>query len=90
MQKIVINRCFGGFGLSKKLLERAEALGKTLDTHSVARDDPTLVALVEEMGDESGDTYAALAVVEIPDGVAWDIDDYDGMESIHECHESWS
>ena len=27
---------------------------------------------------------------EIPDDVEWEIDDYDGIETIHEVHRSWS
>ncbi len=30
-----------------------------------------------------------LQIVSIPDGVSFYIDDYDGMESIHEDHRSW-
>ncbi|CAK0757599.1 hypothetical protein CCP1ISM_7520003 [Azospirillaceae bacterium] len=30
-----------------------------------------------------------MEVIEIPDGVDWTIDDYDGVESIHEKHRSW-
>ena len=56
----------------------------------IDRDDPLLIEVVEELGEEeaSGD-YAKLEIVEIPDDVGWYLDDYDGFESIHENHRSW-
>jgi hypothetical protein len=41
------------------------------------------------MGEEANDQFAKLEIVEIPDGVEWQIDEYDGYESIHEVHRSW-
>ena len=54
------------------------------------RNDPALVATVRELGEEANDEYARLKVVEIPDDVNWYIEEYDGMETIHEKHRSWS
>jgi hypothetical protein len=134
--KIVINKCFGGFGLSRaaelellarecghvKLEDPATYYGfaKHEDAKERYRDDvekaekfdwfwvhfkdgkpvnddhryngracPKLVALVEEWGERANGRYARLAVVEIPDGVEWEIDNYDGQESVHEKHRSW-
>ena len=114
--KLVINRCFGGFGLSPAAVLRGRAIsgdpkwgpvlpGETYDDGSVSppsrlldkhqpyreanRSDPTLVAVVEEMGAAASGELAKLVVIEIPDGVEYDIDDYDGMESVHEQHRSW-
>ena len=53
------------------------------------RDDPILIRVVEEMGEEANDRFAELEIVEIPDDVEWQIDDYDGYETIHEVHRSW-
>ena len=56
----------------------------------IERDDPVLVQVVEELGSETASgNYAKLKVVEIPDGVVYEIQDYDGQESIHETHRSW-
>ena len=30
------------------------------------------------------------STVEIPDGVQWEIDEYDGGERVAECHRTWS
>lgn len=138
--KIVINRCFGGFGLSDKAMRRyAELKGKklyleqdkrfeyiktywtvpeserpkpienwakasmkarvaynqahnsmTIYDHDIARDDPALVQTVEELGQESSGMCAALAVVEVPDDVDWEISEYDGREHIAQKHATWS
>ena len=56
---------------------------------SLERDDPVLIRVVEEMGGEANGRFSELEIVEIPDDVEWQIDDYDGYESIHEVHRSW-
>lgn len=57
---------------------------------SIDRTDPKLIQVIEELGDAANGKHAKLAIVEIPDGVEYDIDEYDGQESIHEVHRSWS
>lgn len=92
MQKIVINTCFGGFGLSRAakawLNEKA---GEDVDLYSLPRDSELLVRCVELFGSAaaSGD-YAKLKVVEVPDGVKWYIEEYDGREHVAADHETWS
>ena len=83
MRKIVINTCFGGFGLSVKALEQ-------LGDGSLERDNPVLVKIVEELGQESWGVHAELQVVEIPDDVKWHIHEYDGSEYVAEDHRTWS
>lgn len=138
--KVVINRCYGGFGLSMAALKRyAELkrfnvyfykqtkysfqdkyneyrqitdlqekswpvytlknnLGKTTrelkgdwlhDSH-IERDDPALIQVVEELGDAANGEHAELKIVEIPNNIPWEIDEYDGVEHIAEVHRSWS
>jgi hypothetical protein len=142
--KIVVNRCYGGFGLSplatKRYLElsgfqcyfytqtkykhdggkdeyvqvdvdQAEKeigvvhvykkdLGKRFSKwpekmpdyfghYNLERNDPMLVKAVEELGEKANGQFAKLEVVEIPDGIEWHLDEYDGIESIHENHRSW-
>jgi len=55
----------------------------------IERNDPVLVQIVEEMGDEANGNYSSLKIVEIPDDVKWYIGEYDGMESVHEEHRIW-
>lgn len=135
--KIVINRCYGGFGLSRaakihmlenggcehirlmtpreyygdklsdhEILERMERdlqmylgllmyEGKVvLDDHGYQVENRTcdhLIRTIETLGREicSGD-YAKLAVIEIPDDIEYEIDEYDGKEAIAEKHRRWS
>ena len=54
-----------------------------------ARTHPLLIRVVEELGDAASDDLAKLRVVEIPDGIEWEIDDYDGSELIVEKHRKW-
>lgn len=53
------------------------------------RGDPILVDVVERLGEEANTRHSKLKIVEIPDGVDFEIDEYDGMESIHERHRTW-
>lgn len=140
--KLVINKCFGGFGLSHAAIMRygelrglslefvpskkrslvrgtywlvpaAERLpiltakdwrampledrrrynglasAQSLYDRDIDRADPALVQVVEELGDAASDDLAKLRIVEIPDGTDWEIDEYDGMETVREKHRSW-
>lgn len=53
------------------------------------RSDPKLVALVEEWGKRANGPCSALRVVEIPDGIDYEISEYDGSEHIAEKHRTW-
>ncbi len=56
----------------------------------IARDDPILIQLVEEMGEKVNGRFAELKIVEIPADVNWEITEYDGYESAEEIHRSWN
>lgn len=90
--KVVINRSFGGFSLSK---EAQDYLGITPkeyardDRMKCKRADEKLISCIEELGNKANGAYASLEIVEIPDDVDFYIDDYDGMETIHEKHRMW-
>lgn len=129
--KLVINKCYGGFGLSHEgVLRYAELKGITLyyendgflasyytipvdefrkldeeakktrdfskinsvyfSTYDMPRTDPDLIKVVEELGAKANGEFAELKIVDIPDGVEWEINDYDGIESVHEVHRSWN
>lgn len=57
---------------------------------SMDRDDPALLAVVAELGEDASGKHAKLQVVEIPDDVEWEIEEYDGIEHIAEAHRTWS
>jgi len=86
-RKVVINTCWGGFGLSDKA-RTALGAGYEFDWE-IARDDPKLVEVVEKLGAEANRRHAHLKVVEIPKDVVWFIHDYDGKEHVAEQHRTW-
>lgn len=53
------------------------------------RNDPRLVKIVEKLGEEANGRFAKLKVIEIPDGVEWEIEEYDGYEHVAEKHRTW-
>ena len=59
------------------------------DPNDIPRDDPHLVAVVAELGDGAAGEHAKLKIVEIPDDVLWEVDEYDGMEHVQEKHRTW-
>lgn len=61
-----------------------------IDSSPGDRADPLLIQVIEELGKAAHGNCAKLKIVEIPDGTAWQIDDYDGMERVEESHRSWS
>lgn len=108
--KIVINACYGGFGLSLAAVQRyAELKGATLsfkesklpgfyhyrlndkyfDDDEMSRDDPDLVRVVEELGAAANGSCADLKIVIVPDGIDWQIEEYDGTEWVSEKHRAW-
>ena len=139
--KIIVNKCYGGWGLSNVAIKRflelqgkecffykqtkykhdggieeyvkvnemdeksfsvyscTEDLGDVINNfpskahvyiNSDYRIDPLLIQTLEELGEDvCSASLAKLKIVEIPDGISWEIDEYDGIESVHETHRSW-
>lgn len=88
MKKIVINACYGGFGLSEEALKSFPE--GTYGRRDIPRDDPRLIEVVERLGDDASGKFGKLKVVEIPDDVDWIIEEYDGFEHVAEAHRTWS
>jgi hypothetical protein len=137
--KVVINKCYGGFGLSHEaMLRYAEIKGITvypeesgygfvkyytvpvhqrtpevvgvwhelplaerqrlndqwrserINDLEIPRNDDALVQVVEELGSKKASgRFAELKIVNIPDGIDWEVDEYDGLETVVETHRSW-
>ena len=131
MRKIILNKCYGGFELSKKAYELyAKKKGLELYTYTMtiennkckykysdgsdffivyftkdfgnnveiskedykkyilslrdeAREDKTLIEVVEELGKEASGMCGALKIVKIPDNAFFIIDSYDGLETLY-------
>jgi hypothetical protein len=94
MTYIVINKCYGGFGLSEIALAEYKRLANITEDSfydgAIERDDENLIAVVEKFEDRAWGKFAELSIVEIPDGVEWQIDEYDGIEWVAEKHRTWS
>jgi len=56
----------------------------------IERNDPVLIQVIEELGTEADNRYSELKIVEIPDDVEWQIEEYDGLEWVAEKHRTWS
>jgi len=91
--KVVINKCHGGFGLSKeaenKYKELAGISNPNFYDRSIARDDEHLIAVVELLGSAADSRYSELKIVDIPEDVDWYIEEYDGLEWVAEKHRTW-
>ena len=95
--KYVINKCFGGFSVSRAVYDElgiawdgcghlTDWRGHTWDDDIRLRSEPELVAAVEKLGEKANGKYADLKVVHVPSTLDIYIDNYDGIESIHEIH----
>lgn len=85
----------------KEFAERAEWAktddsylpGGHMDEHRlymISRDDPALVRVVEEMGEAAWGDSSELKVIEIPDGIEWDVyESESGPEWVAEKHRTW-
>ena len=84
--KIAVNRCYGGFQLTKKVYDRLgiewDGVGfldnDSFDIKSLNynewRADERLIKAIEDIGvEESGGKSSNIEIVEIPDDVDWDI-----------------
>jgi len=85
--KVVINRDYGGFGLSdlakRWIMEKYVKTGKVdKETAFECRHGEALVSCVETLGTRANDSFADLVVVEI-DSDRYRIDEYDGLETVY-------
>jgi hypothetical protein len=91
--RVVINTCYGGFGISMEAIEEMASLGHKGAIDFLAtgekypyikildRSDPILVDVVEKLGDKANGQCAKLKIVDAV--FNFDVvDDCDGMEKI--------
>ena len=89
--KVVYNGCFGGFSLSDKAIDLYNKKSglEVARYPDLERHDKYLVEVVEELGKLADGFCADLCIKEIPDGASYEIDDYDGNESVVPPRQSW-
>ena len=100
--KIAINRDWGGFSVSAAIYKELgikydnygyldnKDFGIMSDNYLEWRSDPRLIAAIEKLGEkESSGKLANIKVIDVPDDIEWNIDEYDGVETVEEKHRSW-
>jgi hypothetical protein len=87
--RILINRCYGGFGLSDAAVTRLQELGVLAYHREIERNDPKLLQVFDELGQATNGPFAELQAIEVPEGVEWQIEEYDGYEHVAEKHRTW-
>ena len=88
MSKVALNGCYGGFGLSdeaKELYEKKS--GKEFDSWEIKRTCPLLIETIEELGTKKASDWCSNIYFEeisqdTIDANAWEIDEYDGSETL--------
>ena len=50
---------------------------------------PDVIECVEALGEKANSRFSDLKIVEIPDDADWEIDEYDGYESVRKVSEVW-
>ena len=75
--------------LAERAAHNKKYIEQVFNPRDIARDDPYLVRVVNELGDNASGRHAELKVVEIPADVDWLIEEYDGLEWISEVHRTW-
>ena len=93
VQYVVINTCYGGFGLSGRAVRDYKDMAGITDDkwyeRDIPRDDPYLIKIVRDLGMAANGAHANLKIVEIPPDVEWQIEEYDGNEWVAEKHRIW-
>lgn len=92
--KVVINTCYGGFGITDEVKElykktTGKVLSYVVDTEF--RCDPKLIEIIETIGlENSADGPGTkLAIIEVPDDTQVEILDFDGYEEIVDARYHW-
>lgn len=88
--KVVYNACYGGFSISdeaRALYQQITGVEITIYGHKgngsynpVARHDPALVQVVEQLGERASTRYSQLKIATVSG--PYRIDEYDGIETV--------
>ena len=63
--------------------------GNYFGDDNIKRNDPFLIKVIEELGENANGLCAEISIVEIPDGTDYIISEYDGVEHVAERHQTW-
>ncbi len=105
MKKIAYNACYGGFGISDKAVkwlienesDNLEKAGLLEDLCTYSFDDtehrknPSLIRVIETLGDEANGSFAKLRIQKLNNDVKYRITEYDGYETVETINSiEWS
>jgi hypothetical protein len=68
--------------MEERQAHNAAYIAQTIGCRDFDRDDPILVQVVEELGDAANGRAAKLKIEDVPAGMLYRIDEYDGAESV--------
>lgn len=80
--KVLYNASYGGFSLSEEMERILNHLG--LDPYTIARHDPRLIDLVQEIGIENAAAPGCNLEIANIDSDQYRIEEYDGFETVVE------
>lgn len=58
--------------------------------NDIDRTNPLLIQVIEELGDEASGRFSKIKIIEIPDDMKYEIEDYDGMETVREYSKTFN
>lgn len=86
IKSIIINRSYGGWGVSKKAVElynkHTNQKYTTRNLREELREDLNLIEIVKELGPLASGEHSDLKVVEVVEGY-YKIAEYDGLETVY-------
>lgn len=91
-EKEIFLTCFTkDFGSRFKDKDRTENDYKIycFNEKDIDRTDEDLIKIIEQLKEKANTICSKLKIVEIPDDIDWQIEDYDGAEWVSEKHRTW-
>lgn len=80
--KVLADDAFMSAPEADRIASNAFHKASAIYDHDIARDDPALVQVVEEMGQAAGGQFAKLELCDLPPGTRYRITEYDGFETV--------
>lgn len=78
-----------GDGLFNDIVKDGQQFTSHLDSEIALRSHPGLIKTIEELGDKAFSRFSQLEIVDVPNDVDVQIEEYDGSEWIAEKHRTW-
>ena len=79
---------FGSRFKSKDITKTEDRI-YSFTARDIDRTDEDLIKVVENLKEKANTMCSELKIIDIPDDVDWEIEEYDGMEWVSEKHRTW-